>query len=142
MQLVLGGAFAGKRKVVKEKHQVYSWVSSYNGEIVWDWELKWTNDTTLVLEGWENWISQELKQYKSNDEIRRKFRDLLHSLLDEEKKRNNQIILIMLDMGKGIVPLEKNERRLRDIAGWIAQDAAKLSEQVEYVWNGLSKNLK
>ncbi|HZH58069.1 MAG TPA: bifunctional adenosylcobinamide kinase/adenosylcobinamide-phosphate guanylyltransferase [Metabacillus sp.] len=142
MQLILGGAFTGKRKVVKEKHQAYSWVSSYNGEIVWDWETKWANDTTLVLEGWENWISQELKHHKSNDEIREKFRVLFHHLIEEEKKRNNPIILIMLDMGKGIVPFEKDERRLRDIAGWITQDAAKLSEQVEYIWNGLSKKLK
>lgn len=142
MQLILGGAFTGKRKVVKEKQQAYSWISSYNGQNVWDWETKWTNNTTLVLEGWENWILQELKYYKSNDEIRRKFRDLLHRLLDEENKRNNPIVLIMLDMGKGIVPLEKSERRLRDIAGWIAQDAATLSEHVEYVWNGLSRRLK
>ena len=142
MQLILGGSFAGKRHVVKEKHQAYSWVTSYNNEELWDWKSRWLKDTTLVLEGWENWILQELQNNDSNDEIRDIFYEVFHCLLEEEKKRNNMIVLIMLDMGKGIVPLEKNERRLRDIAGWIAQDAAKLSEQVEYVWNGLSKRLK
>ena len=48
----------------------------------------------------------------------------------------------MLEMGKGIVPLQKKDRRLRDIIGWIAQDAAQLSDQVVYVWNGLSRSLK
>ncbi|WP_078433954.1 bifunctional adenosylcobinamide kinase/adenosylcobinamide-phosphate guanylyltransferase [Metabacillus halosaccharovorans] len=142
MQLVLGGAFAGKRKIVKDKQQTFSWVSSYSDGVVWDWKSVWLTDTTLVLEGWEKWILQEIKNNDSNDQIRHKFKELFHCLLEEENKRNSDIVLIMLEMGKGIVPLEKEERRLRDIAGWIAQDAAKLSEQVEYVWNGLSKKIK
>ncbi|MCM3439484.1 bifunctional adenosylcobinamide kinase/adenosylcobinamide-phosphate guanylyltransferase [Metabacillus halosaccharovorans] len=142
MQLVLGGAFAGKRKIVKEKQQTFSWVSSYEDGIIWDWKSVWLSDTTLVLEGWEKWILQEIKNNESNNQIRHKFKDLFHCFLEEENQRNSDIIIIMLEMGKGIVPLEKEERRLRDIAGRVAQDAAKLSSQVEYVWNGLSKKLK
>lgn len=142
MQLVLGGAFTGKRKVVKEKHQAISWLSSYHKGELWDWKSKWSKDTTLVLEGWEKWILHEVRNNESNDEIRDKFKRLFHSFVQEEKKRNSSIVLIMLEIGKGIVPLEREERRLRDIAGWIAQDAAQLSEQVEIVWNGLSKRLK
>lgn len=142
MQLVLGGAFTGKRNIVKEKHQATSWISSYYDGDLWDWKTSWSKDTTLVLEGWENWILHELKMTESNNEIRNKFKNIFHCLIEEEKNRKNPVVLIMLEIGKGIVPLERDERRLRDIAGWVAQDAAQLSEQVQIVWNGLSKRLK
>ena len=142
MQLVIGGAFSGKRKIVKERNRTCSWVSAYEGDMVEDWETKWLEGTTLVIEGWEQWIASRLKKSEINDDIRKEFKALFQTLIEEEKKRNNRIVLIMLDIGKGIVPIEKDDRRLRDIAGWIAQDAAHLSDQVDYVWNGLSRRLK
>jgi adenosylcobinamide kinase / adenosylcobinamide-phosphate guanylyltransferase len=142
MQLVIGGAFSGKRKLVKERNRPYSWVSAYEGDQLSDWETKWLDDTTLVLEGWEKWISSELMVSDSNDEIRHRFKALFQVLLEEEKKRNHKLVLVMLEVGKGIVPLHKEDRRLRDLAGWIAQDAAKLSDEVHFVWNGLSKRLR
>lgn len=143
MQLVLGGAFAGKRKLVKERYKSFSWISAYEGNIVKDWETKWTKSTTLVLEGWENWILEEVKQQQKTDtDIREEYRILFQRLLEAEQNRGDTIVLIMLDIGKGIVPLQKDERRQRDLAGWIGQDAAQLSDHVEYVWNGLSRRLK
>ena len=142
MQLVIGGAFSGKRKLVKENNRPYSWISAYEGDRIGDWETKWLADTTLVMEGWEKWITSALNASECNDEIRHGFKTLLQGLLEEEKKRNHKLVLVMLEVGKGIVPLHKEDRRLRDLAGWIAQDAAKLSDEVHVVWNGLSKRLK
>ncbi|MBU8919256.1 bifunctional adenosylcobinamide kinase/adenosylcobinamide-phosphate guanylyltransferase [Bacillus sp. FJAT-29953] len=142
MQLVIGGAFSGKRKVVKANHGTSSWVSAYEGDMVGDWETKWENGSTLVMEGWEKWIASELQNGENDDEIRRGFITIFKTLLKEEKNRNNRIVLIMLEVGKGIVPLHKDERRLRDLAGWIAQDAVSVSDEVDFVWNGLSKRLK
>ncbi|MBS4215101.1 MULTISPECIES: bifunctional adenosylcobinamide kinase/adenosylcobinamide-phosphate guanylyltransferase [Neobacillus] len=142
MQLVIGGAFSGKRKVVKANNGTFSWVSAYEGDRVGDWEAKWENGSTLVMEGWEKWIASELQNDENNDEIRRGFKTIFKTLLKEEKNRNNRIVLIMLEVGKGIVPLHKDERRLRDLAGWIAQDAVSVSDEVDFVWNGLSKRLK
>lgn len=142
MQLVIGGAFSGKRKVVKGKIGVCSWLSAYQGDRIEEWESHWLHGTTLVIEGWEKWIATELTTSENNDDIRRVYKALFQTLLKEEQRRKNIIVLIMLEMGKGIVPLEKKDRRLRDIAGWIAQDAAQLSDQVDYVWNGLSRSLK
>ncbi|KGR77137.1 bifunctional adenosylcobinamide kinase/adenosylcobinamide-phosphate guanylyltransferase [Ureibacillus manganicus] len=142
MQLVIGGAFSGKRKIVRERNRTFSWVSAYEGDMVEDWRTEWLEGTTLVLEGWEQWIASCLKKIENNDDIRKEFKALFQILIEEEEKRNNRVVLIMLDIGKGIVPIDKDDRRLRDIAGWIAQDAAQFAVQVEYVWNGLSRRLK
>ncbi|MCH6264451.1 bifunctional adenosylcobinamide kinase/adenosylcobinamide-phosphate guanylyltransferase [Neobacillus citreus] len=142
MQLVIGGAFSGKRKIVKSNNGPCSWVSAYVGDSVGDWEAKWENGSTLVMEGWEKWIASELQNGENNDEIRRGFRTILKTLLKEEENRKNKIVLIMLEVGKGIVPLQKDERRLRDLTGWIAQDAASVSDEVIFVWNGLAKRVK
>ncbi|MFC4799355.1 bifunctional adenosylcobinamide kinase/adenosylcobinamide-phosphate guanylyltransferase [Neobacillus sp. GCM10023253] len=142
MQLVIGGAFSGKRNVVKANNGPCSWVSAYEGDSVGDWEAKWENGSTLVMEGWEKWIESELQNRENNDEIRREFKTIFKTLLQEERNRKNKIVLIMLEVGKGIVPLQKDERRLRDLAGWIAQDAASVSDDVDFVWNGLVKRVK
>ncbi|MFJ5714679.1 bifunctional adenosylcobinamide kinase/adenosylcobinamide-phosphate guanylyltransferase [Neobacillus sp. NPDC093127] len=142
MQLVIGGAFSGKRKIVKDTIGTCSWVSAYQEDRIEDWETRWLHGTTLVIEGWEKWIADELTTSENNDDIRSVYNALFQTLFEEEQRRKNKIVLIMLEMGKGIVPLQKKDRRLRDIAGWIAQDAAQLSDQVDYVWNGLARRLK
>ena len=142
MQLVIGGAFSGKRRLVKKNQGPFSWVSAYEGDVVGNWESKRLADTTLVMEGWEKWISTELKVSESNDEIRHRFKTLLQILHEVEKRRDHKLVLIMLELGKGIVPMDKEDRRLRDLAGWIAQDAAEISDEVHYMWNGLSKKIK
>jgi adenosylcobinamide kinase / adenosylcobinamide-phosphate guanylyltransferase len=142
MQLFIGGAFAGKRKVVKANNGICSWVSAYEGDTLLDWETKWEKGTTLVFEGWEKWIANELTNGKSMNDIRRNFTEFLWDLHLEEEKRNMRIVLIILEVGRGIVPVQKDDRMLRDLMGWIAQDAVKISDQVVYVWNGLCKGLK
>ncbi|MFT4415025.1 bifunctional adenosylcobinamide kinase/adenosylcobinamide-phosphate guanylyltransferase [Fredinandcohnia humi] len=142
MQLIIGGAFSGKRKIVKGKYETCSWISAYNGDSIMDWKTKWEHGTTLVMEGWEKWIAAELPNSENNDDIRRNFNSLFMEFLAQEHKRKNHIVLIMLEVGKGIVPLYKDDRRLRDLMGWVSQDAARLSMEVEFVWNGLSKRVK
>ncbi|MFA9558469.1 bifunctional adenosylcobinamide kinase/adenosylcobinamide-phosphate guanylyltransferase [Evansella sp. AB-rgal1] len=141
MQLIVGGAFAGKRKVVRSTHKKCSWVSSYNGDSLDGWKTRWDSNTTLVLEGWENWIGEELQNELDDLIIRDRFLDVLRKLKEEEK-RNETIVLIMLELGRGIVPMDQNDRRLRDLAGWLVQDAAKISTDVHYVWHGLSRKMK
>ncbi|WP_417897982.1 bifunctional adenosylcobinamide kinase/adenosylcobinamide-phosphate guanylyltransferase [Bacillus haimaensis] len=142
MQLVIGGAFAGKRDIVRKKHKEFSWVSSYHNDLLSNWDLKWQSGTTLVLEGWERWVKQQLKKEVEDAVIRVEFSRLFQCFLEEERLRNDCIVLIMLEVGRGIVPIEEDERRFRDLAGWILQDAAKMAEEVQYVWHGMAKRLK
>ncbi|MGM0836405.1 MAG: bifunctional adenosylcobinamide kinase/adenosylcobinamide-phosphate guanylyltransferase [Bacillota bacterium] len=142
MQLVIGGAFAGKRDIVRKKHEEFSWISSYYNDLLSDWDQKWRGGTTLVLEGWERWIEDQMKKEAVDAVIRAEFSKFFQSFLEEERLRNDSIVLIMLEVGRGIVPIDKDERRFRDLAGWILQDAAKMAEEVQYVWHGIAKRLK
>lgn len=142
MQLIVGGAYAGKRKVVKSNYKEFSWMSAYKGDSLHDWKKQWKASTTLVLEGWEKWVEEELKEDADDLVIQKRLRDTVHKLKEEEEKRNETIVLIMMEIGRGIVPLEQQERRLRDLAGWLLQDATQASDDVQYVWHGLSRKIK
>jgi adenosylcobinamide kinase/adenosylcobinamide-phosphate guanylyltransferase len=145
MQLVVGGTYSGKRRVVKEAVDSPIWISAYNGETLSGIPEKWEPGRTLVLEGWEKWLAEELEvtEEEANlDIIRKRYLELLQSLSLEESLRKSQIVLIMLEMGRGVVPVSKEERRLRDVSGWLLQDAALLSNKVIYVWHGLARCLK
>ena len=65
----------------------------------------------------------------------------LDALRAWEAEQGGQAVLILLEMGRGIVPLGLENRRLRDLNGWLAQDTAARCERVWYVWNGLVKEL-
>lgn len=143
VQLIIGGAFSGKRSTVRTLHsEELSWVSAYDEHSMTDWKSQWESDTSLVLEGWEQWIMNALPLEQDDDSIRQFFYSFLLELKEEERKRGKGIVLIMLEMGRGIVPVEKQERRLRDLAGWFSQDAAKLADEVYYVWHGMNEQLK
>jgi adenosylcobinamide kinase/adenosylcobinamide-phosphate guanylyltransferase len=142
MQLVVGGAYAGKRRIVRQKISDFSWISAYMGDSTQSWQTKWHANTCLVLEGWEKWIEADMQQGLLPDQIRQQYASLLRSLSGEEQKCKNKVILIMLEVGRGIVPINEEERKVRDIAGWLLQDAATQADEVVYVWHGLTQTLK
>ncbi|MGQ7247748.1 bifunctional adenosylcobinamide kinase/adenosylcobinamide-phosphate guanylyltransferase [Halomonas sp. V046] len=53
-----------------------------------------------------------------------------------------EIVLIIPEVGRGIVPMDARERQLRDLAGWLAQDASAACTAVWYVRHGLVMALK
>ncbi|WP_335869892.1 bifunctional adenosylcobinamide kinase/adenosylcobinamide-phosphate guanylyltransferase [Bacillus sp. 2205SS5-2] len=143
VQLVIGGAYSGKRRVVRKKvNGGFSWVSAYEGKAFTDWRASWEEKSTLVLEGWEKWLEDAILLESEDDIIRESFIQLFQDLVREEQTRGEETVLVMLEIGRGIVPIENRYRRLRDLAGWIAQDAAKLAKEVHYVWHGLAERLK
>ncbi|MDQ0228997.1 bifunctional adenosylcobinamide kinase/adenosylcobinamide-phosphate guanylyltransferase [Metabacillus malikii] len=142
MHLIIGGAFSGKRQRVRETYKKVHFVSAYDGSQLTDWRENLHEGTIIVLEGFEKWLETELLENNNNQQIREKFRSFYDEMVRTEQARNGTIVLIMLEIGKGIVPLEESERRLRDVMGWITQDAARLADKVELVWNGLTKRMK
>ncbi len=142
MQLVIGGAYSGKRNFVKQKKQSLCWISSYQGNHLDDWHQKWIPRTTLVLEGWEKWVALEIAKQEDDDTVREKFKVALKALKEEGLKRGEEIVLIMLETGRGIVPMTREDRRLRDLSGWLAQDAVEMSDEVFYIWHGIERRMK
>lgn len=144
MQLIIGGAYSGKRAIVNNQFDAIdlSWLSSYEKSSISSWKEAWQQDTHLVLEGWENWLREDVRSSTSLKDLRKRYNQMFRELIKEERLRDKHVMLIMLEMGKGIVPLQAEDRRLRDLAGWLQQDAASLSEEVLYVWHGLSRRMK
>lgn len=141
MLLILGGAMCGKRKYVKERLPHATWISAYNHDLWEVWEEKWQDHTPLIIEGFEQWIEKELESGKNMQETLQTFQTFIETLGEEEKRRECPVAFIMLEMGRGIVPMSKKDRDLRDIAGWLLQYAAKKADEVIYIWHGLAKRI-
>jgi adenosylcobinamide kinase / adenosylcobinamide-phosphate guanylyltransferase len=156
MLLITGGAYAGKRAVVREVIRTQNperqtvWLSAYDQASLADWPMRWTEGSTLVMEGWEQWLRETLRSSGSSGSIRHHFREQLELLQAEERRRfsvqpgteKHLLMCIMLEMGQGIVPLSGEDRQWRDLNGWLLQDGARLADEVRYVWHGLNRVLK
>lgn len=134
MRVVIGGAHNGKRNFVKKYlHQVN--VNNYflfEGEIP---EFDFTNDDTIVIANFEKLVLEY--GHLREDEI---VAILIGKVMDLDAKTN--VICICTDIGRGIVPLDKNERKLRDTCGRLYQALFSQSEHVLRIWYGIPQVLK
>lgn len=152
MLLISGGAYSGKRRIVRsalgQTDRLLLW-SAYDGKRLEEATKEWkqAKEQVLVLEGWERWVEAELAGRRSSVEVRAGFRQSLEewARLEQEVRSSDtehRVILIMLEIGRGIVPIERERRELRDACGWLLQDAAELSNEVWYAWHGLHRVMK
>lgn len=133
MHVIIGGAYSGKRQYVRNLWPSFELISAYEEK---DSNEKATGKT-VVYEGFEIWVKQLIERGKTNDEIVDWFRKWLASLGNLENT-----VLIMLEIGKGIVPMDEQDRRLRDVVGWIQQEAVKKANTVTGIWHGLAMQMK
>ncbi|KAA0014172.1 adenosylcobinamide kinase [Billgrantia pellis] len=141
MQLFLGGTCAGKRGVVRQRFDSPCWHSAYHDCRLETWRMAAASSQCLVLEGWERWIAARLTAELDDDRLRDIMAIELDALRAWEAEQGGEAVLILLEMGRGIVPFAPEARRLRDLNGWLAQDAASRCERVWYVRNGLCRSL-
>ncbi len=135
MRVVIGGTHAGKRDAVRAWGGAPCWLEAASlpeapppaGD--------------LVVDGWAAWIAAQLAEEADNDRLRARLVRALETLLAAERRTGATITLILEEMGRGIVPMSRRQRRLRDLNGWLAQDAAARAEAVYYVWHGLVRRL-
>jgi adenosyl cobinamide kinase/adenosyl cobinamide phosphate guanylyltransferase len=96
----------------------------------------------IVLEGVELWLKDLTKNYEAN-KCREIWNRRLENWLTWEKANlNRKLIVIGTDITKGIVPLEAENRRWRDVTGWAFQDIAAKSKKVDVIWYGLNQTIK
>ncbi|SDO24503.1 bifunctional adenosylcobinamide kinase/adenosylcobinamide-phosphate guanylyltransferase [Alkalicoccus daliensis] len=122
MHVVIGGAFAGKRAYIKELYPEAVWIEPGSN-------IHNTTARKIVITGIESWLRQGYG-----------YKDFWNWLTQAGEKSN--VILIIEEMGQGIVPIDKEERRLRDENGWISQRAVKEAAVVDYIWHGLAQRWK
>ncbi|MFF2448140.1 bifunctional adenosylcobinamide kinase/adenosylcobinamide-phosphate guanylyltransferase [Neobacillus sp. NPDC058068] len=144
MHFVTGGAFNGKRAWVKKTYSVNEhdhWLSAYENEPL-PTNFMEINDGVIILEGVELWLKDLTKNYEAN-KCREFWNRRLEDWLTWEKANlNRKLIVIGTDITKGIVPLEAENRRWRDVTGWAFQDIAAKSNKVDVIWYGLNQTIK
>ena len=88
-------------------------------------------------------LESMIQSFLNEPNPRQAFRSWLQSWLEWEMRNgHSKLFLIGTDIGKGIVPMEKEARLLRDVVGWCYQDVAKQATRVDVIWYGLNEQLK
>ncbi len=140
MQLFIGGACAGKRDLVAARFPNAAW-SRVDEAGLEGRENDMRSGAVQVLIGWTGWLEAALADEPDDDRLRARLVAALDTLRDAERDARGEVVLILPEMGRGIVPMDAADRRLRDLAGWLAQDAAARAEAVWYVRHGLARRL-
>lgn len=141
MQLFIGGASAGKRNAVRARFPNAVWWRLAPGQRLRESISLMRPSTPFVLHGVFDWLNAVLDSDLSSDEWRNQWRTDLIALLHAADTHSVTLVIIINDIGRGIVPIERNHRRLRDLTGWFSQDVAAQAKQVWYVRHGLVQAL-
>ncbi|RXJ03890.1 hypothetical protein DS745_00415 [Anaerobacillus alkaliphilus] len=145
MHFVVGGAFHGKKNWVIEhfclNHKDYTWINGYSKELSLDsFELTEVKTNNVVIEGVEQLII-------TNQQVLISSISSFQTWVEKIKKwedafLNRQVIIIGTDMGKGIVPIDKQQRMNRDEVGRCFQVLSSQAREVSLIWYGLQQVLK
>ncbi len=89
----------------------------------------------LVIKNIEKWL---VTQNLDNDEA------LVKTILTTLKalEENCTLYIIVTDMGRGVVPIEKQARLLRDTCGRLYQALFAEAESVVRIWYGIGEHIK
>ncbi|MBB3232647.1 bifunctional adenosylcobinamide kinase/adenosylcobinamide-phosphate guanylyltransferase [Halomonas stenophila] len=141
MQCFIGGACAGKRDTVAARFPAAVWLRAGEGGALTGWRDRLSPGRPLVITGWVDWLTEALRGEPDDDRLRGGLAAELAAMGEAERQTGGEIVLILPEMGRGIVPMAPEDRRLRDLAGWLAQDAAAQAAAVWYVRHGLVRRL-
>lgn len=134
MRVVIGGAYNGKRDFVKSylTKQTIGQVYTYEGELP---EGSFSEHSHVVIGSFEKIVEQNLSF--SEDDI---VSNIMNRL--KEIDAQTELICVCTDIGRGIVPLDPTERKIRDTCGRLYQRLLAESESVCRIWYGIPQVLK
>ncbi|MAY72290.1 MAG: adenosylcobinamide kinase [Halomonas sp.] len=155
MHVFIGGTASGKRQRVAERYPEARWRDA--GEMMSRGPGAGAgpgtgagagpasgDGDTLVISGWLAWLEAELGTEHENesasaddDRLGQRWRQAFAGWASSPA----QCVLVLDEVGRGIVPVDPAQRRLRDLMGWLSQDAVRLASQVHYVRHGLTMRL-
>jgi len=126
MRIYFGGAHNGKRQYVRnllqDEGQLHvQWIES---------ELPTPGTNPVVIAGIENWLA---KTNLSEEEA------IAHII---KQTANRDIIFILTDIGRGIVPIDAKQRNLRDVSGRLNQRLFAEADEVTRIWYGIAQIIK
>lgn len=134
MHVYIGGAHNGKRDYVRK------WLTEQGQENVHWVEGNCLGDSfifdretvqTTVIAGVEKWLAEtNLSEQAAIDYVM--------SCIAKDR----QTVFILTDIGRGIVPIDADHRKLRDACGRLYQQLMADADEVTRIWYGLAKTLK
>ncbi len=134
MHVYIGGAHNGKRDYVKK------WLAEQGEENVQWIEGNCLEDSfivdmeaiqTTVIAGVEKWLAEtDLSEQAAIDYV-------MDCIV-----KDRQTVFILTDIGRGIVPMDAGQRKLRDVCGRLYQRLMAEADEVTRIWYGLAKTLK
>ena len=131
MHVIIGGAYNGKRKYVLERLGGRPY-EIYEGEIPVG---TFSKREHVVIAGFEKLVLS----YQGHDEL--EVAELIVHRLKQLQQQTN-VICICNDVGRGIVPMEKEQRFLRDACGRVYQRLFEEADAVTRVWYGIPEVIK
>lgn len=128
MHIIIGGAYNGKRNYVTTMlaGREAEW---FEGVIPSDRQHLDT-DQVMVVAGIEKWLA-ETKLSET---------DAIDHVLSAVAGRD--VIVVLTDIGRGIVPIDAQQRKLRDACGRLYQRLIAEADEVTRIWYGLTQTLK
>ncbi|MCL7930990.1 bifunctional adenosylcobinamide kinase/adenosylcobinamide-phosphate guanylyltransferase [Halomonas llamarensis] len=141
MQLFIGGACAGKRDAVTARFPDAVWHRLAPGQRLAACLQTFVADTPLVITGVLEWLEATLANAE-NDALRQQWQGDMTRLCQRADELKAPLMIIANEVGRGIVPMQPEQRRLRDLNGWFTQDTTAQAEQVWYVRHGLVQLIK
>ncbi|MEL3961702.1 bifunctional adenosylcobinamide kinase/adenosylcobinamide-phosphate guanylyltransferase [Lysinibacillus endophyticus] len=134
MRVIIGGAYNGKKAYVKNSllHIDQKFIHFFDGEIP---STQFTEEAYVVISNFEK-IILGMTDF-DEDEI-------ANQLLEAIKKLDKQtnVICICNDLGRGVVPIEKEQRKLRDTCGRLYQRLFEESKSIVRIWYGIPQIIK
>ena len=129
MHVFIGGAHSGKtayvQKIVEGKKAV--WLDAE--------ALRPVAAEVVVIDRLEDWlVTQDLQDEDA----------MVATLMTAVRTLNDtaELYLIVADVGRGIVPMDKKLRQLRDVCGRFYQQLFAEAQSVTRIWYGLPEVLK
>ncbi|HDZ45633.1 MAG TPA: adenosylcobinamide kinase [Halomonas sp.] len=141
MQLFIGGACAGRRDAVAKRFPTALWKRLAADVPFADSHQALAANTPLAITGVLEWLRANLGS-ADTETLRQQWQSDMTMLCQRADQRNAPLIIIATEIGRGIVPMQPEQRQLRDLNGWFTQDAAAQADQVWYVRHGLMKVIK
>ncbi len=146
MQLVIGGAYQGKKEYVKKSCRMEE-------SQIWQGGYPVADGEWLCVSGLHNIIKEMLGRFETD---RNKIGDTvlpdaeriehyvnhINTYLHELTEQNPNLIFICDEVGGGIVPMEKSERDYRECVGRVLCVLAKEADRVERVHCGVPQIIK
>lgn len=126
MRVVIGGAHNGKRDYVKRllADEQHEWVDCSASD------LEIPSRCKVVIDRIEHWLAQTQLPEAEAVEL----------ILNEIQGKD--VIFILTDIGRGIVPMDAEQRTLRDACGRLYQRLIAEADDVTRIWYGLAQTLK